>query len=86
MYKPFGSQVKQMIRRLTGVSPANGLLVEKRLLFTANFYIAEILTGSPTRENDRDMLVSEGQLCGDCNFEVWYEYSVSKGGEHHCDC
>lgn len=29
------------------------------------------------------MLVSEEQLCGDCNFEVWYEYSVSEGGEHH---
>lgn len=29
MYKPFWSQAKQMIRRLTGVSPANGLLIEK---------------------------------------------------------
>lgn len=75
MYKPFECQVKQTIERLTEVSPASGLLIEKssiqkRLLFTANFNIAEILTGSPTRENYRDVLVSEGQLCGDCGFEV----------------
>lgn len=89
MYKPFESQVKQMIRRLTGVSPANDLLTEKhnsiqkRLLFSANSNIAEILTGSPTRENCGDVLVSEGQLCGGCSFEVWYENSVSKGEEDH---
>lgn len=57
MYKPFGSQVEQMIGRLTGISPANDLLVEKhssiqkRILFTASFNIAEILAGSRTREN-----------------------------------
>lgn len=78
-----------MIRRLTGVSPANDLLTEKhnsiqkRLLFSANSNIAEILTGSPTRENCGDVLVSEGQLCGGCSFEVWYENSVSKGEEDH---
>lgn len=66
MYKPFGSQVKEVIRRVTGVSPANDLLMEKVssiqkiLLFTAIFSIAEILTGSPTRKNYRDMLISEG--------------------------
>lgn len=48
MYEPFESQVKQTIRRLTGVSLANGLLIEKhtsiqkRLLFSANINIAEI--------------------------------------------
>lgn len=47
-----------------------------------NMNIAEILTGFPTRENYKDILVSEGQLCGDCNFEAWYEYSISEGGEH----
>lgn len=44
--------------------------------------IVEILAGSPTRQNYKHILVSEGQLCGDCNFEVWYEYSVPEGGEH----
>lgn len=89
MYKPFGSQVEQMTGRLTGISPADDLLIEKhssiqkRILFTANLNIAEILAGSPTRENYKDMLVSEGHLCGDCNFEVWYEYSVSEGGGQH---
>lgn len=29
MYKPFGSQVEQMIRRLIGVSSANDFLIEK---------------------------------------------------------
>lgn len=67
----------QMILWLRSTAPS------RRLLFTANFNIAEILTDSPTRENYRDALVSEGQLCGDCNFEVWHEYSVSKGEEHH---
>lgn len=66
MYKPFGSLVKEVVRRVTGVSPANDLLMEKLsniqkiLLFTANFSIAEILTSSSTRENHRDRLVSEG--------------------------
>lgn len=35
-----------------------------------NVNTAEITAGSPTRKNYKDILVSEGQLCGDCNFEV----------------
>lgn len=36
-----------------------------------NVNIAEILASSPTRENDKDIPVSEGQLCGNYNVEVW---------------
>lgn len=36
-----------------------------------NVNIAEILAGSPTRENDEDIPVSEEQLSGSCNVEVW---------------
>ena len=66
-----------MIKRLSVVSNANDLLIEKhssqkRHLFMAseneNVNIAEILAGSPARENYKVILVSEGQLCGDCNF------------------
>lgn len=80
-----------MIKRLSLVCNANDLLIkkhsiQKRCLFMAseneNVNIAEIPAGSPTRRNYKDILLSEGQLCGDCNFEVWYEYSVSEGGEH----
>jgi len=47
-----------------------------------NVNVAEILAGSPARENCKDKLVSEGQLCADCDCEAWYKYSVSEGGEH----
>lgn len=68
-----------MIKRLSLVSNADDLLIkkhsiQKRHLFMAseneNVNTAEITAGSPTRKNYKDMLVSEGQLCGDCNFEV----------------
>lgn len=92
MYKHFGSQTEQVIKKPPVVSNANDLLIEKhsiqkRHLFMAseneNVNVAEILARVPTRGNYRDTLVSEGQLCGDCNFKVWYEYSVFEGGEHH---
>lgn len=63
-------------------SNANDLLsekhsIQKRYLFMAseneNMNIADILAGSPTSENYKDTLNPEGQLCGDCNFEVWCE-------------
>lgn len=81
-----------MIKRLSVVSNANDLLIEKhsiqkRHLFMAseneNINVAEILAHAPTRGNYKDTLVSERQLCGNCNFKVWYEYSVFEGGEHH---
>lgn len=69
-----------MIKRLSVVSNANDLSIEKhsiqkRHLFMAseneNVNIAETLAGFPTREKYKDILVSEGRLCGDCSFEVW---------------
>lgn len=47
--------------------------------------IAEILAGSSTRENYENykgILVSEGQLCGDCIFEAW----CLRVGSTACDC
>lgn len=72
--------MEHRIRRLSVVSNANDLLVkkhsiQKRHLLMAseneNVNIAEILAGSPTRENDEDIPVSEEQLSGSCNVEVW---------------
>lgn len=70
------------MKRLSVVSNANDLLsekhsIQKRYLFMAseneNTNIADVLAGSPTRENYKDTLNPEGQLCGDCNCEVWCE-------------
>lgn len=92
MYKPFGSQVKEVIRRVIGVSPANDHLMEKLsnvqkiLLFTANFSIAAILTGSSVRENYRDMLVSESSCVVIPTSKCGMNIVCPRVGSTTCDC
>lgn len=94
MYKHFGSQTEQMIKRLSVVSNAKDLLIkkhsiQKRHLIMAseneNVNLAEVITSTSARENYKGVLVSEGQLCDDYNFKCYMNIECLRVRSTACD-